>query len=66
MEIKSTYTLTRETAELVIKNISLDELSNTTLENILETLPQSEYRNYHITDGFNETTINSLEDFENI
>lgn len=63
MSIKTTYSLNKNTAKLVIAS-KLFTCSNEELENILECFKESEYRNYVIDETFNSNfVINSVEDF---
>lgn len=66
MGVKSTYQISRETAKEVLMS-SILRCTNEELEEMLEALPQSEYRNYLVFDNTlewtNKKTINSPEEF---
>lgn len=63
MGIKSTHTIHRSVAKQIINGINIDDLSDDVISNILEMLPQSEYRNYII---LNDTDVLPLDDRHSI
>ena len=64
MSIKSTYGIRRETALQIIVS-SIFQLSDQQLADLLDSLPQSTYRNYMVgyIDTNEERMINSVEEF---
>jgi muconolactone delta-isomerase len=67
MGVKSTYRIKKDIAiQVIISN--LFKMDNEALANMLESLPQSTYRNYQVFDwddgGEEERTINDVNEFE--
>ena len=66
MGAKSTYDIPRQVAiEVILANIF--RFDDVELEDILERMPQSTFRNYNIVESIDDATnrtINSVEEFE--